>query len=100
MKTLEFVKNRIASFSDEKFGTERPFTAPLHHMKKEVEEAIESGEIEEFVDIQLLLLDAFRKRFPDFDAQTLIECCNEKIDALYKRKWGNPDENGVVEHIR
>lgn len=42
MKTLEFVKNRIAAFSDEKFGAEGSFTAPLHHMKKEVEEAIEN----------------------------------------------------------
>lgn len=100
-KTIEEIKDMIAAFSDEKFGKERPFTAPLHHLKKEVDEAIESGEIEEFVDMQLLLLDAYRKRFPDFPVQTLLNCCREKIEiALPKRKWGVPDENGVVEHIR
>ena len=100
-KSIEQIKEMIAAFSDEKFGSDRPFTAPLHHLKKEVNEAIESGEIEEFVDMQLLLLDAYRKRFPDFPVQTLLNCCEEKIViTLSKRTWGKPDENGVIEHIR
>jgi len=97
---LESIKNQIAEFSDKTFGSERPFTAPLHHLHKEVDEAIESGEIEEFVDMLLLLLDAYRKRFPDFTTETLLKCCQEKIPNLYNRKYGKPDENGVVEHIR
>jgi hypothetical protein len=101
MTTIEDIKDLIAKFSDDKFGVDRPFTAPLHHLKKEVSEAIESGDMEEFVDIQSLLLDAYRKRFPELTVQDLIDACKEKITVtLPKRKWGKPDKNGVVEHIR
>lgn len=102
MKTIsfEYVKQRITLFSDTVFGKNRPFTAPLHHLKKEVDEAIESGELEEFVDMQLLILDAFRMKYPDLSTEYLLRACDKKIDKLYKRKWGVPDKNGVVEHIR
>lgn len=100
MKTAEEIRDRIAEFSDKTFGIERPFTAPLHHLLKEVKEVIESGEIEEFADMQLLLFDAYRKKFPQFTFQVLLDCCDKKIDILYQRRWGNPDENGVFEHIR
>lgn len=101
MKNIEEIRDLIAKFSDDKFGIDRPFTAPLYHLKKEVDEAIESGEIEEFVDMMLLLLDSYRKRFPDFPVQTLLNCCYEKIIiTLPKRMWGKPDANGVIEHIR
>jgi len=99
-KNFEQIKDLIAEASDKLFGTERDFTAPLYHLKKEVEEAIESGEIEEFVDMQLLLLDSYRKRFPDFDTQVFLNCCEEKIQTLYRRKYQAPDEHGVIEHIR
>ncbi len=100
MITLEIVKNAISEFSDRKFGTDRPFTAPLHHLKKEVNEAIESGEIEEFADMQLLLLDSFRKKFPNSTTEDLLNVCMDKIQTCEKRIWGKPDKNGVVEHVR
>ena len=101
MTTLEDIKNLIADFSDETFGEGRPFTAPLYHLKKEVDEAIETGAIEEFVDMQCLLLDALRKRYPEMSTQEFLEFCKEKITVvLPARTWGNPDKNGVVEHIR
>jgi len=100
MEKLDELKNAIAEFSDTSFGKERPFTAPLHHLKKEVDEAIESGELEEFADMQLLLIDAFRKRFPDSSTAMLLDSCMQKVKICKERKWGKPDENGVVEHIR
>ncbi len=101
MKTnLEIVKDTIAEFSDRKFGSDRPFTAPLHHLKKEVNEAIESGEMEEFADMQLLLLDSFRKKFPNSTTEELLNLCMMKIELCEKRIWGMPDENGVIEHVR
>lgn len=101
MTTLEDIKNLVAKFSDETFGEERPFTAPLYHLKKEIDEAIENGEMEEFVDMQLLLLDAFRKRYPNLTAQDLLDFCKEKIEVILpSRRWGKPDRNGVIEHIR
>lgn len=101
MTNLEDIKNLVADFSNQTFGEDRPFTAPLYHLKKEVDEAIESGDLEEFVDMQCLLLDAFRKRFPEMTTQEFLEFCKEKITVvLPARTWGKPDKNGVIEHIR
>ena len=100
MTPLEAVRNRIADFSDKQFGKNRPFTAPLHHMKKEIKEAIDSGELEEFADILLLLLDSFRKRYPRAHTDKLLRAALRKINVCKKRKWGKPDKNGVFEHIR
>lgn len=97
---LEFVKLEIAEFSDRKFGKERPFTAPLHHLKKEVDECIESGDLEEYADCLLLLMDAFRKKYPNYHSDILIQACLNKIRKCENRIWGEPDENGVIEHIK
>lgn len=88
MTTLEDIKNLVAHFSDETYGEDRPYTAVLYHLKKEVETGIQTGEIEDFVDMQCLLLDAFRKRFPDVQTQTLIDLCKEKIEVIIPaRTW-------------
>jgi hypothetical protein len=101
MTTLEDIKNLVAKFSDDTFGIERPFTAPLYHLKKEIEEAVESGSMEEFVDMLCLLLDAYRKRFPELTTQDLLDFCKEKIEVILPaRTWGKPDKHGVIEHIR
>lgn|GEM_PF-893548 len=100
INTIQSVSNNIATFSDEVFGIDRPFTAPLHHMKKEVDEAIESGDKEEFADLLLLLLDAYRKKFPLNTTQDLLNESQDKIEICKSRKWSKPDENGVIEHIR
>lgn len=101
MTTLEDIKNMVAKFSDETFGEERPFTAPLYHLKKEIEEAVESGAMEEFVDMLCLLVDAYRKRFPNQTMQDLLDFSKEKIEVILPaRSWGKPDRNGVIEHIR
>ena len=100
MKTLEDIKNSIAEFSDRKFGANRPYTAPLHHLKKEVDEVIEKGEISEYADCLLLLLDSFRKKYPETHTDWLIENCRVKILVCENRDWCEPDENGVIEHVR
>lgn len=88
MTKLEDIKNLIADFSDKTFGEDRPFTAPLYHLKKEVDSAIQTGEMEDFVDMQCLLIDAFRKRFPDTPTQKLINLCKEKIEVIIPaRTW-------------
>ena len=98
--TIQSVSDEIQKFSDTTFGEDRPFTAPLHHMKLEVDEAIESGNEEEFADILLLLLDSYRKKHPLKSTKDLLNCANAKIEKLKTRKWQKPDERGVVQHIR
>lgn len=98
--TLQSVSDQISKFSDETFGKDRPFTAPLHHMKLEVEEVIQSGEEEEFADVLLLLLDSYRKKFPKNSTNDLLNCSANKIEKLKSRKWQKPDENGVFQHVR
>ena len=98
--SIQGVSDKIAKFSDVTFGEDRPFTAPLHHMKLEVDEAIESGNEEEFADILLLLLDSYRKKHPLKSTKDLLNCANAKIEKLKTRKWQKADERGVVQHIR
>lgn len=94
----ELVKMMIADFSDRTFGKDRPFSAPLWHMKKEIDECLETPTLEEYSDLQLLLLDSFRKAHEDKSVDELFDASMDKISVLKKREWGEPDENGVIEH--
>lgn len=78
----------VAHFSDESFGADRPFQAVLYHLKREADSAMKTGDMEDFVDMFCLFLDAFRKRFPGVSTQTLIDNCKEKIEVIIPaRSW-------------
>jgi hypothetical protein len=97
--TLQEVSDNAMAWRKEAFG-ERPFTAPLHHLQKEVKEAIESdGNIMELADCLLLLLDAFCLRHPTLYATDLLRAAANKVEINKKRKWGKPDEHGAYQHI-
>lgn len=98
--TLENVKLAIAEFSDRKFGKERPYTSPLYHLKLEVQETIEDGDIMEYADCLLLLMDSFRMKYPGKHSDELLKACFDKLEICETRKWGEPDENGVFQHIK
>lgn len=88
MTTIDDIKNLVAKFSDDSFGEERPFTAPLLFLQYETEALKKSGEMEDFVDCFILLLDSFRKRFPDVPAEKLLEFSKEKIEVIIpSRTW-------------
>lgn len=53
---------------------------------------------EEFADCFMLLLDS-ASHFP-MTTDTLIAQTQKKLEINKKRKWGKPDINGVVEHIK
>ena len=96
---LEQLYQQHRIFSDTTFGKATPYTGPLHHLKEEVEEAIESGAPEEFADMFLLLLDAYGRRFPENTSEDLLDTTFAKLTINKKRKWGEADENGVVRHV-
>jgi hypothetical protein len=99
----------IRQWSDATFGNQRnPGIA--YHLKKEVDElinAIIAGTISqdlhnrkilmEYADCMMLLLDS--ATHSEFTVAEIYSATIEKLEINKNRKWGSPDENGVVEHI-
>jgi len=121
MKELQQLMNDISDWSNATFGDKQRNPAIVHHLKKEVDELIEAlnkseamafddsigiGEFGrqvektqmEFADCFMLLLDS-ASHF-HITAEQLIEFAREKLEINKIRKWGKPDKNGVVEHIK
>ena len=114
---LQKLMDDIAEWSDKTFGSDLyNRTIPiLEHLKKEVSETIESVKIDyaqdkyrandvslaaifEYADMLMLILDS--ARCYGIKASDLIEYTRIKLEANKKRKCGNPNKEGVVEHIK
>ena len=104
-KRLQTLQDNIKQWSDETFGSHRTGKPIAYHLKKEIDEVIDaidnnSGHTRikfELADCLTLLLDVASHEFIDVDE--LLDASEEKMEINKKRKWGEPDENGVVEHI-
>lgn len=91
--------DKITKWSDSTFGENREPIAPLSHLSEEVEEAKSSPyDDEEYADIFMLLLDAYRMRGKKFN--DLLYHTFHKLEKNKNRNWGKPNENGVVKHIK
>jgi NTP pyrophosphatase (non-canonical NTP hydrolase) len=111
MKDLQKLMDDIREWSDATFGERQRNPAIAYHLQKEVPELIEaleeSQKIEskrtqdrvcyELADCFMLLLDC-ASHF-GLSAGNLLWYTEEKLKVNKERKWGKPDENGVVEHI-
>ena len=97
--------NEIAEWTTKTFPNQTSISK-LHHLKKEVRELIEAiennhereGVEHEFSDCFMLLFDAAR-----IEGMSLIDIINvmkRKFDINKQRIWGEPDENGVIHHIK
>ena len=95
---FEKVRDDVSSFSDKTFGKDREYTAPLYHLKEEIDEVIESGDITEFADCLLLLIDAFNKKYRQYHTNDLLDECLVKMEENRNREWVGPDKNGVFHH--
>jgi len=93
----------ITKWQNETFGEATPLSK-LSHLKSELRELWEDLENKresknlEFADCFILLFGAAAS-----DGMSYEDICNsinEKMSINYQRKWGKPDENGVVNHIR
>ena len=101
MSKLDFTQfqKEHGEWSDKTFGENRKPTAPLNHLKKEVQEVLEQPyDIEEYADCFLLLMDS--ARLSGFNMDDLYFASQQKFNKNKNRTWGKPDENGVVEHVR
>lgn len=92
----------VTEWQKETFGNATALSK-VEHLKEEVEElsidlAIDgTGKRLEFADCFILLFGAAAS-----DGMTYEDVCNsidEKMAINRLRKWGKPDENGVVKHI-
>lgn len=74
----------------------------IAHLKEEIDElSIDVGidavdKILEFADCFLLLFGAAASDGMTY--QDICQAIQEKFEINKGRKWGNPDENGVVKH--
>lgn len=115
MSRLQEFMDQTSEWSDEKFDkgrrTQKRALSISYHLKKEVKELNEALEIyfqehssknylnasEEIADCMILILDC-ANHF-GFHAEYLLDLCYNKLEINKARIWGEPDENGVVEHI-
>jgi NTP pyrophosphatase (non-canonical NTP hydrolase) len=120
MRELQTLMKDLSEWSDSTFGDGQRNPAIVYHLKKEVEELIEAfhefnllivdnfshdefmnnqNKIKmEFADCFILLLDSAHHF--NITAEQLINLSREKLGVNKARKWGKPDINGVVEHIK
>jgi len=108
---VQHIQNQIKKWSDDSFGSHRTGKPIAHHLKKEIDEVIEAIEnyhqdptdktktrvLFEIADCMMLLLDVASHENITFNL--LMDAVAEKLEINKKRKWGEPDDNGVVEHI-
>ncbi len=105
MVNLNRLQNDIGEWGEEVFKNGTP-TSVLHHLRDEVDELLvaetatrisplgEEAE-SEAADILILLLQyAHRRNF------YLSDAVEKKMKINKKRRWGKPDERGVVNHIK
>lgn len=120
MDKLQELMDDISEWSDKTFGEGQRNPAILHHLKKEVPELIaaimyyqerntidlpyrKANELlkevwEEYADCFMLLLDSANNF--GLSADRLLHITRQKLEVNKTRKWGKPDCNGVVEHLR
>lgn len=102
---LQRLMNDISEWSDKTFGEGQRNPAIAYHLKKEVDELIKALEEKdethirfEYADCMMLLLDSAKHY--GFNASHFLFITRMKLNINKTRKWGKPDENGVVEHIK
>lgn len=76
----------------------------IAHLKQEIEELIADlknnnpEQNMEFADCFILLFGAANSAGLNY--QNIIEAIDEKMKINYSRNWGNPNEDGVVNHLK
>lgn len=109
MTELQF--NEISKWQKETFGQATPFSK-LAHLAQEMVELKDAMVNEKekptaanFNNVRMEYADCFILLFGSaasygFSFENITDLIQEKFDINKNRKWGNPDENGVVNHIK
>lgn len=101
-KFAKFATN-LGKWADKTFGVGGP-TRCLKHLKREVVETLQNPtDRMEYADCFMLIVDAYRRsgchkgKSPIDD---LLKASQDKLKICRKRKWGKPDRQGVISHVR
>lgn len=96
---MTLLQIEIGEWGVKTFGRNQTIEGLKKHIEKEVSELLVSpnlqNEKEECADIVILLFGIAHRR--GFD---LIEEVRNKFQVVQRRKWAEPDENGVIQHIK
>ena len=103
MTKQQFIK--IAEWQQKTFGKATALSK-INHLQEEVQELKEELQSQfsqeqirkEFADCFILLFGAANSHGMNYEQ--IVDCINEKMEINYSRKWGEPGENGVVNHIK
>ncbi len=93
----------ITEWQNKTFGKATPLSK-IAHLAQELGELVDDLKSNnpnrrlEFADCFLLLFGAAASDGMTYE--DCISCISEKFEIVKKRKWGEPDENGVVNHIK
>lgn len=91
------MQNDIFDFSEKTFG-KGTVKGKITHLSEELDEVLaDPTDRHEWADCMILLLGAARCAGLDMD--DIYQAMQEKMDINRKRKWGFPDENGIVHHV-
>ena len=108
----EILKWSNDTFNKGEFNPKRG-VAISYHLQKESKELTEGLEeyfskvqtpqsldkvAEELADVFILAMEAASHLGMDMD--DVKSACRKKLEICKNREWGEPDENGVVEHIK
>jgi NTP pyrophosphatase (non-canonical NTP hydrolase) len=100
MKEKQF--NEITEWQKEVFPEATP-ESKIHHLKEEVNELLSDIRTNnpnrrlEYADCIFLLFGCAAA--DGFNYEDICNAIDEKFKINKKRKWGKPDENGVVKHL-
>lgn len=97
-RDMDCVVSQIGTWADETFAPDGDYRGPsiVAHLAKEVRELAENPrDMEELADCVILLCHLAHQNGGNLQAAIA-----RKFEINKRRKWGQPDVDGVVEHVR
>lgn len=99
MADFQELQDRIGTWSDAKFGAGREPIGNINHLLKEVGELRDNPyNPEHWADVLILVLNASRQA--GYNVDDLIQATEAKFAVIQTWKWNEPDELGVIQHVR
>jgi hypothetical protein len=92
------LQDEIGVFTEKTFPGATAKSKALHLAEEAHEAAADPGDVIEWADCLILLLDGARRS--GFSTDDLFAAVQRKMEINKKRTWGAADENGVFRHVK